>query len=101
MNTDFIITNYIKELIHNIEVLNVKLDVSSFIGETIKITIIDNNRRFFKRKKIKDTYSSIDNVDEIVRNSIYDYVVSNYRYEILNSKQRIQMEEWNKNHEIK
>ena len=101
MNTDFIITNYIKELIHNIEVLNVKLDVSSFIGETIKITIIDNNRRFFKRKKIKDTYSSIDNVDEIVRNSIYNYVVSNYRYEILNSKQRIQMEEWNKNHEIK
>ena len=101
MNTDFIITNYIKELIHNIEVLNVKLDVSSFIGETIKITIIDNNRRFFKRKKIKDTYSSIDNVDEIVRNTIYNYVVSNYRYEILNSKQRIQMEEWNKNHEIK
>ena len=101
MNTDFIITNYIKELIHNIEVLNVKLDVSSFIGETIKITIIDNNRRFFKRKKIKDIYSSIDNVDEIVRNSIYNYVVSNYRYEILNSKQRIQMEEWNKNHEIK
>ena len=101
MNTDFIITNYIKELIHNIEVLNVKLDVSSFIGETIKITIIDNNRRFFKRKKIKDTYSSIDNVDEIVRNSIYNYVVSNYRYEILNSKQRIQIEEWNKNHEIK
>lgn len=101
MNTDFIITNYIKELIHNIEVLNVKLDVSSFIGETIKITIIDNNRRFFKRKKIKDTYSSIDNVDEIVRNSIYNYVISNYRYEILNSKQRIQMEEWNKNHEIK
>lgn len=101
MNTDFIITNYVKELIHNIEVLNVKLDVSSFIGETIKITIIDNNRRFFKRKKIKDTYSSIDNVDEIVRNSIYNYVVSNYRYEILNSKQRIQIEEWNKNHEIK
>ena len=101
MNTDFIITNYIKELIHNIEILNVKLDVSSFIGETIKITIIDNNRRFFKRKKIKDTYSSIDNVDEIVRNSIYNYVVSNYRYEILNSKQRIQIEEWNKNHEIK
>ena len=101
MNTDFIITNYIKELIHNIEVLNVKLDVSSFIGETIKITIIDNNKRFFKRKKIKDTYSSIDNVDEIVRNSIYNYVVSNYRYEILNSKQRIQIEEWNKNHEIK
>lgn len=101
MNTDFIITNYIKELIHNIEVLNVKLDVSSFIGETIKITIIDNNRRFFKRKKIKDTYSSIDNVDEIVRNSIYNYVVSNYRYEILYSKQRIQIEEWNKNHEIK
>ena len=101
MNTDFIITNYIKELIHNIEVLNVKLDVSSFIGETIKITIIDNNRRFFKRKKIKDTYSSIDNVDEIVRNSIYNYVISNYRYEILNSKQRIQIEEWNKNHEIK
>lgn len=101
MNTDFIITNYVKELIHNIEVLNVKLDVSSFIGETIKITIIDNNRRFFKRKKIKDTYSSIDNVDEIVRNSIYNYVISNYRYEILNSKQRIQMEEWNKNHEIK
>lgn len=101
MNTDFIITKYIKELIHNIEVLNVKLDVSSFIGETIKITIIDNNRRFFKRKKIKDTYSSIDNVDEIVRNSIYNYVVSNYRYEILNSKQRIQIEEWNKNHEIK
>ena len=101
MNTDFIITNYVKELIHNIEVLNVKLDVSSFIGETIKITIIDNNRRFFKRKKIKDTYSSIDNVDEIVRNSIYNYVISNYRYEILNSKQRIQIEEWNKNHEIK
>ena len=101
MNTDFIITNYIKELIHNIEVLNVKLDVSSFIGETIKITIIDNNRRFFKRKKIKDIYSSIDNVDEIVRNSIYNYVVSNYRYEILYSKQRIQIEEWNKNHEIK
>lgn len=101
MNTDFIITNYIKELIHNIEVLNVKLDVSSFIGETIKITIIDNNRRFFKRKKIKDTYSSIDNVDEIVRNSIYNYVISNYRYEILYSKQRIQIEEWNKNHEIK
>lgn len=101
MNTDFIITNYIKELIHNIEVLNVKLDVSFFIGETIKITIIDNNRRFFKRKKIKDTYSSIDNVDEIVRNSIYNYVISNYRYEILNSKQRIQIEEWNKNHEIK
>lgn len=101
MNTDFIITNYVKELIHNIEILNVKLDVSSFIGETIKITIIDNNRRFFKRKKIKDTYSSIDNVDEIVRNSIYNYVISNYRYEILNSKQRIQMEEWNKNHEIK
>ena len=101
MNTDFIITNYVKELIHNIEVLNVKLDVSSFIGETIKITIIDNNRKFFKRKKIKDTYSSIDNVGELVRNSIYNYVVSNYRYEILNSKQRIQMEEWNKNHEIK
>ena len=101
MNTDFIITNYVKELIHNIEVLNVKLDVSSFIGETIKITIIDNNRRFFKSKKIKDTYSSIDNVDEIVRNSIYNYVISNYRYEILNSKQRIQIEEWNKNHEIK
>lgn len=98
MNADFIITNYIKELIHNIEVLNVKLDVSSFIGETIKITIIDNNRRFFKRKKIKDTYSSIDNVDEIVRNSIYNYVVSNYRYEILYSKQRIQIEEWN-NHD--
>lgn len=101
MNTDFIITNYIKELIHNIEVLNVKLDVSSFIGETIKITIIDNNRRFFKRKKIKNTYSSINNVDKIVRNSIYNYVVSNYRYEILYSKQRIQIEEWNKNHEIK
>ena len=101
MNTDSIITNYVKKLIHNIEVLNVKLDVSSFIGETIKITIIDNNRRFFKRKKIKDTYSSIDNVDEIVRNSIYNYVVSNYRYEILNSKQRIQIEEWNKNHKIK
>ena len=101
MNTDFIITNYVKELIHNIEVLNVKLDVSSFIGETIKITIIDNNRRFFKRKKIKDTYSSIDNVDEIVRNSIDNYVISNYRDEILNSKQRIQIEEWNKNHEIK
>lgn len=96
MNTDFIITNYVKELIHNIEVLNVKLDVSSFIGETIKITIIDNNRRFFKRKKIKNTYYSIDNVDKIVRNSIYNYVVSNYRYEILYSKQRIQIEEWNK-----
>ena len=101
MNTDFIITNCVKELIHNIEVLNVKLDVSSFIGETIKITIIDNNRRFFKRKKIKATYSSIDNVDKIVRNSIYNYVVSNYRYEILNLKQRIQIEEWNKNHEIR
>lgn len=85
----------IEPYIKNIEILDVNI-VADFFGEKLILKIIDNNNKFFKIKKVKETYIEITDLDTAIKNTLERYIWKTRKYDILWDRHQKMIREWKK-----
>lgn len=83
---------------NNIKILDVKI-ITNIIGETIIIKILDNNKKFFKRKKLYEEYFEIcdsEFLDKEVNKILEYYLWRNYKYDFRQQELNNILEQWKK-----
>ena len=85
----------IEPYIKNIEILDVNI-VADFFGEKLILKIIDNNNKFFKIKRVKETYIEITDLDTVIKNTLERYIWKTRKYEILWDRHQKMIREWKK-----
>lgn len=85
----------IEPYIKNIEILDVNI-VADFFGEKLILKIIDNNNKFFKIKRVKETYIEITDLDTAIKNTLERYIWKTRKYDILWDRHQRMIREWKK-----
>ena len=85
----------IEPYIKNIEILDVNI-VADFFGEKLILKIIDNNNKFFKTRKVKESYLEITDLDNAIKNTLERYIWTKRKYDILWDRHQKMIKEWKK-----
>lgn len=78
----------------NIEILNVDIVTESFLGEKLILEIKDNNNKFFKRRKIKELYLEVYDLNSAIEKTLERYIWKTKRYEILYNRHQNMVKRW-------
>lgn len=78
----------------NIEILNVDIVTESFLGEKLILEIKDNNNKFFKRRKIKELYLEVYDLNSAIEKTLERYIWETKRYEILYNRHQAMVRRW-------
>lgn len=78
----------------NIEILNVDIVTESFLGEKLILEIKDNNNKFFKKRKIKESYLEIYDLSSAIEKTLERYIWKTKRYEILYNRHQNMVKRW-------
>ena len=81
------ITKYLK----NISVINIDIR-DCFIGENIYLTINDGNKKYFKKKCLRNSYFEVTSYDDLktkIYNILYDYASYNVSDKVFKKKKEI------------
>ena len=79
---------------NNIEILNVNIVTESFLGEKLILEIKDNNNKFFKRRKIKELYLEVYDLNSAIEKTLERYIWETKRYEILYNRHQAMVRRW-------
>lgn len=79
---------------NNIEILNVNIVTASFLGEKLILEIKDNNNKFFKRRKIKELYLEVYDLNSAIEKTLERYIWETKRYEILYNRHQAMVRRW-------
>lgn len=80
----------------NIKVLDVKIEMNAFIGEKLTLEIIDSNRKYFRKRKIKGNYFEIEDLDRTIEELLESYIYDEKKYEIIFNRHQKMIREWKK-----
>ena len=83
----------IEPYIKNIEILDVNIG-TAFLGEKLILKIKDNNNKFFKKKKIKELYLEITDLDSAIEQTLVRYILGIRKYDILWNRHQRMIKEW-------
>ena len=81
------VTKYLK----NVSVINIDIR-DCFIGENIYLTINDGNKKYFKKKCLRNSYFEVTSYDDLktkIYNILYDYASYNVSDKVFKKKKEI------------
>ena len=91
----------IEEYKRNIQIIDIKIR-SKDLWDTIYLTIIDNNKKYFKRVILdRDTFINFESNDlnDYIKSMLLEYIFNKKRQEIKEAEFNHEIEEFKKNYQ--